>query len=255
MPRGTPDKLCEGRASTDCFVLVPGGSFWMGAQSDDPEARNYDPEASAEEGPVHQVTLSPFWMQRFEASALSYRDCVRSGRCSEDHVLLTGGYSTYTGENKRFHPITSVAWEGAVQGCAELGGRLPTEAQWEYAARGTEARRFAHGEIMRCSDPDSGEVGCGQAGPLPPTDREGRSPFGLVAMTGNVWEWTADRFDRGYYGRSDAVDPPGPEAGSKRVIRGGGWTFEAHEELRAARRVPAHPSAQTSDLGYRCVVD
>lgn len=252
MPQSTPAKICGSVPYADCFTLVPGGVFRMGSQSTDPQGENYDGSARADESPVHEVTVAPFWIMQSEATVIAYRNCVAAGECLEDVVLQTGGYSTYQAEGADYFPITSVTWAAAQAHCQYLGGRLPTEAEWEFAARGAQGTRYSGVDALPCDE--TGEGVCHNAGPTSTLGSAIRPPFGLSWMTGNVWEWTGDRYDRGYYARSESMDPAGPEAGSKRVIRGGGWTWMSAEDLRASRRAAMDPLVQVSDLGYRCVV-
>ena len=251
-----------------CFVKVPGGTFWMGAQSTDPKGRNYDPAALPSEGPVRQVTLSPYWMHRDEVIVTIFLQCLEAGWCQLDDVDQ-GGFSTFKGEgvvSKSSMPLNSISWDRAAHMCDFLGARLPTEAEWAFAARGPTSRRFPWGDEPGCGVPT--QTGfqadgrrlqasmqrdtCTNDGPRPPRDLMGDSPFGLRGMAGNVWEWTLD----GYADRYDADDvdnPRGPENAERRVQRGGGWTSLDPLELRAATRVGMKPDRRVNDVGLRCV--
>jgi Uncharacterized conserved protein len=138
-----------------CFKPVAGGTFLMGAQSEDPMAPGYDPAARPEEGPPHAVTVSPFWLQIGEVSAGEYRLCLHDGGCRSEAVLQEGGFATVGDDQRLELPAVGVTWQGAVDYCTWLGGRLPTEAEWELAARGTEGRRFPWGDEPRCPQVDA----------------------------------------------------------------------------------------------------
>ncbi|MCB9681708.1 MAG: formylglycine-generating enzyme family protein [Alphaproteobacteria bacterium] len=270
-PEPTPDRQCATpNAEFDCFLQVPGGTFWMGAQSTDRSAPGFDPDAEANEGPVHQVTVSPFWMLRFETSVGLYRRCVAAGKCTLDDLETGGGFSTYTeaqAEGTDAHsdrlPINSVSWQGAQRACAFLGGHLPTEAQWEWAARGPKAWRWAWGDQKACAIPPA-DLGfarldmasiteCTQDGPVYGDALPERGVFGTTGMSGNLWEWTSDWYAADAYGGHAAVDPLGPTDGTTRAQRGGSWMATTPQELRAAVRGGLDPEAKLNDVGFRCV--
>lgn len=255
-----PDWTCEVKVSNDCFAKIPGGTFLMGAQASDPAGPGHDPDARPDEGPPHRVTLSGFHMQRGEVTASLYQRCVDAGACSRDDVLHGEGYATLGGEGLGDHPVNGVSWEGARKVCAWLGGRLPTEAEWEYAARGPDSRRFPWGDTPGCGvyDPDDAFAktgSCLQESTQATGRLRGASPFGLLGMAGNVWEWTADAYAPDTYARGDVTDPTGPPAGTARVQRGGGWTSSDPLELRSAARASLPPDQRMPDVGVRCVRD
>lgn len=256
-------------AHSTCFLYVPGGTFRMGAQNTDSNAPNYDPDAQPDEAPVHEVTVRPFWIQKFEAQNRQYFMCARERWCPADQIA-TGGYNNYGVDEKAYDPANGVTWEGAQRYCAWMGGRLPTEAEWEFAARGNEARRFPWGGKKECgvflTDPralgpdfkskDGVEAtSCENEGTAPHGRLRGDSPFGARGMAGNVWEWTADWYAADWYAESGADNPTGPTSGDARVQRGGGWTSEDPLELRSARRGSMKPDQKLPDVGFRCVRD
>ncbi len=255
----------KGRRGSGCFLEVPAGAFLMGAQSTDPGAPGYDPRARPEEAPPHQVSLPSFWIQRQEVSTSEYQFCVQEGWCSEEAVATSGGFSNYGQQTRRQYPINSVTWAGAVRYCAFLGARLPTEAEWEYAARGTSGRAFPWGDEPRCgvkndhptelaTDPGREET-CHNEGTVPLGRLRGTSEAGVMGMAGSVWEWTADWYAADAYATHDAASPRGPVSGTRRVQRGGGWTSEDAFELRSAARGGLKPDDKFNDVGFRCVRD
>jgi formylglycine-generating enzyme required for sulfatase activity len=258
----TPDAL----GNVDIFT------FLMGAQATDPNAAGYDPAASGDESPPHPVSLSPFWLQRFSVSVRQYHWCVVFGPCSEDEVA-TGGYFTYSPRNawdallahnsEDERPVTGVTWEAARTYCQWIDGRLPTEAEWEYAARGGALqRRFPWGD----SDPTCGHAvfGGGAGGRCDvdgPTSASLHRTYGqdrvtnILHQAGNTWEWTADWYAEDYYQASPTRDPKGPEQGTGRVQRGGGWSDDDPEVLRGAFRAQMDPEMQMPDVSFRCAAD
>jgi formylglycine-generating enzyme required for sulfatase activity len=268
LPEPPAEARCpEGRRDAyGCYVLVPAGRFLMGAQAKDAAAAGYDAAALPDEGPPHEVSLPAFWMLRTEVSAATYGSCVQSGWCSEEQVDTRGGYSTYAmlkDGGQVSHPINSLTWEGARRVCAWLGGRLPTEAEWEYAARGTDGRRFPWGSEPGCglsnaaigaalpegaSRDEMMKPPCAAPGPVSPSVLVGDSPFGIAGMAGNVWEWIEDAYAADAYATGAA-----PATGERRVQRGGGWTSEDPTDLRASTRMAMAPDQKMNDVGARCV--
>ncbi len=269
LPRAAPDSplgdswVC-GRpgASVDCFVAVPAATFMMGAQAEEPSAPGYDPQALPDESPVHEVAVSSFFITGHEIPAAAYRDCVQSGWCSGEMVNREGRFATFSQRDKIDVPITGVSWDGAQRFCAWMGGRLPTEAEWELAARGTDGRRFPWGNEAGCATAERDQAGrwsrkmsvppCGSAGPRAPAELRGHSPYGAIGMAGNVWEWTADWYAPDAYAGHGASNPTGPSAGEARVQRGGGWSDDV-AGLRSAGRQAIPPRAKLHDVGFRCV--
>ena len=258
--------------SPEAIDTVDVHTFLMGAQADDPEAPGYDPAASEDEAPPHRVTLSPFYMQRFAVSVRQYHWCVVFGPCDAAEVA-TGGYFTAE-ERDPWHailahraaderPVTGNTWRGAATYCDWIGGRLPTEAEWEYAARGGALqRRYPWGdEPPTCGHAVFGGGTGGKCDVDGPTSASLHRTYGqdrvtnLLHQAGNTWEWTADWYAEDYYGRSPSHDPKGPESGSGRVQRGGGFSDDDPEVLRAAFRAQMDPEMQMPDVGFRCAAD
>jgi eukaryotic-like serine/threonine-protein kinase len=229
-------------------VLVRGGDFTMG---------NDTGTANRDEQPAHRPVLRPFWIDRREVTNQEYARCVRRGACTSPAVAGSKTRRTYYAD-RRFarHPVIQVSWYQAAEYCRFAGGRLPTEAEWEKAARGDKDRRaYPWGDrkpdctLANFGGPD----GCG--GDTAPVGGRpaGRSPFGADDMAGNVWEWVGDWYDPGYYRRSPASDPQGPRWGSFKVMRGGCFDT-APDGLRVSCRNHDLPTSSQMNVGFRCAV-
>ena len=244
---GSSDPGGARQALTAETVHVPAGKFVMGS----------DPgEGTRDERPEHVVRLDEYSIDVHEVTNAEFRACVVAGKCSPPLHLSSLDRKTYFHERKfDDFPVIYVTWSQARTYCAWKGGRLPTEAEWEKAARGPapDEREYPWGD----TPPDCAHANFGGAqGCVGDTDRVGArplgaSPFGLLDLAGNVWEWTADWFDSQYYARSPAENPPGPDHGSHRVIRGGCWLSDA-SSLRVTCRQAELPSTQAPNVGFRC---
>ncbi len=218
------------------FVPVPGGDFRMGSDEEDDDAR-----------PVHRVRIRPFWVSRFEVTQGLYaRFLAASGRPEPAHWTNP----RQVGPDR---PVIGVTWDDALEFCRWAGGRLPTEAEWEFAGRGTDGRRYPWGN----DDPDPSRathhLDIGFAGTRPVgAAAAGGSPFGALDMAGNVFEWCQDWYDAGYYGRSPEDNPTGPAAGRFRVVRGGAW-ISLPDACRSASRSQFAPTGRSALLGIRVV--
>ena len=217
------------------------------------------------EQPSHNVTLSAYMMDRYLVTAASYKLCVEAGRCT---AAGTSANCTYNVAGKENHPINCVDWAQAKTYCEWAGGRLPTEAEWERAAKGTTHRRYPWGDECPvswndvCTGPEwtaaTAKANCyedyckdGFSNTSPVNQfPSGKSPEGLYDMAGNLWEWTSDWGLRGYTS-ADENNPTGPESGQNRVVRGGSWGGNGNY-LRAAFRSSVHPGYRNSDVGWRC---
>ncbi|MBT4138908.1 MAG: SUMF1/EgtB/PvdO family nonheme iron enzyme [Candidatus Latescibacteria bacterium] len=221
--------------TTHEMMTIPEGEFAMGSNLGEINAR-----------PAHSIYLSTYQIDRFEVTNLQYQTFVQTTnhRPSE--------FAQNPSLNVADFPITGIAWLDADAYCQWIGGRLPTEAEWEKAARGIDGRTYPWGE----TSPDSTLLNHNRQINKPVTVGSyptGVSPFGLHDMAGNVWEWTNDWISSTYYITSPDRNPPGPSNGSQRVIRGGSWG-EDKTFVRTFSRFWSAPNASTDLIGFRCVI-
>jgi len=242
------------------MVYVPEGEFAMGADASRGLAvcRSIQPSCdplwfSAEE-PIHDVYLDAFWIDQTEVTISMYARCVEAGACElpEETSSRSRPNYYYSAELANF-PVIRVTWFDAQAYCLWAGARLPTEAEWEKAARGTDGRYYPWGDdaphcllanISGCLG-DTEAVG---------SHLEGASPYGALDMAGNVSEWVTDWFMSGYFSHSPASNPPGPIGGTSRVVRGGEYGGALYG-LHASARGAYQPEATSSGIGFRCVMD
>ncbi len=266
------------------MVLIPAGEFWMGATEDAVQpVREFckkNPKSDycqfgqpdRDELPRHRVMLDAFYIDRFEVSNALFDKFVKAtGRQTMAEIegesavwrLQDGRWqrpqikgATWRAPNgpgssaQPTHPVVQVSWFDAVAYCEWAGKRLPTEAEWEKAARGADGYRFPWGNEW---DPTrlNGFRG-GNSAPTPVgTYPRGASPYGVHDMAGNVWEWVADWYGEGYYKVSPAQNPPGPAEGKARVARGGSW-LDGPVLNETTRRLAPRPSWRSNGRGFRC---
>lgn len=215
------------------LLPVPAGEFRMGCAEEE-DAR-----------PLHRVRLRAFELGRYEVTHAQYaKFLAETGRQAPAHWTDTN----YSADTK---PVIGVSWDDAAAFCAWVGGRLPTEAEWEYAARGTDGRRYPWGDSL----PDKTraafhrDVGFGFTVPVGST-KDGASPFGMQDMAGNVFEWCADWYNPAYYGQAPEANPTGPATGEQRVIRGGSW-ISLPDACRAGARAQYPPGSRSLLVGFR----
>ncbi len=245
-------------------VFVPGGEFVMGSDGDEVDyalqlCLAYDTNCNlryfAIEQPQHTVQVSSFWLDRTEVTDDQYQRCLDAEVCEE----LSCQDADELGDSDM--PAVCVTWNQAATFCAWAGSRLPTEAEWEYGARGTDGRRYPWGDEIdghllnycdancelnkRDDEVDDGYARTAPVGSYP----DGASWIGAVDMAGNVWEWTADWY--GPYTSEQQVNPLGPESGGRRVARGGSWHTSA-DHVRSALRTYSEPDRSLNHVGFRC---
>jgi formylglycine-generating enzyme required for sulfatase activity len=222
------------------MIYIPEGEFIMGGKGRDAEK------------PVHKVYLSAFYIDKYEVTVDEYAACVKAGVCNKPG---TGKNCNYGETERGNHPINCVTWYDAYGYCRWAGKRLPTEAEWEKAARGTDGRKYPWGDTeVTCSYAvmNDGGPGCGTERTWPVGSKpKGASPYGLMDMAGNVWEWVMDWYDKDYYKNSTDRNPEGPDSGRYRVYRGGSWNYIARRQ-RAADRSGYFPDKYFDFVGFRC---
>jgi serine/threonine-protein kinase len=226
------------------MVYVPKGNFIMGSK-----------DGEDDEIPIHQVDLDPYWIDKYEVSNAQYAECVEAGACASPRSFSSNKHTSYYG-NPAYdnYPVIYVDWYQAQDYCAWAGGRLPTEAEWEKAARGTAGRTYPWGNgnpncnlaNYRISDNNY----CVEDTRSVESYEDGASPYGALNMAGNVWEWVGDRY--GNYLVGAVRNPTGPTDGIWQIIRGGCWEHSG-STIRGANRGYEKPVNSYYNLGFRCV--
>ncbi len=217
------------------LVAIPGACFQMGADDGD-----------FDELPPHEICLSDFSIDRVEVSNEAYQLCVEDGECRP-----ATRYRARPELSTADHPVVGVGWIDADHYCRWAGMRLPTDAEWELAAGGTDGRRFPWG-----NEPPTCEravyARCPPHSTVPVDSYpEGASPYGVLHMGGNAWEWVLDWWSSGYYRQSPRRDPMGPERGRMRSIRGGCWN-RTPWHVRVADRDSGVVGLRNNHVGFRC---
>lgn len=242
-------------------VYIPEGSFRMGGM---------DPRASGDEQPDHNVTLHAYWIDKLEVTVGMYTLCTQAGVCEPPQAFNSATNPQYfTSPDFKDYPVIYVTWGMADTYCKWAGRRLPTEAEWERAARGNDFRTFPWGDqrpdnSLANFNSNVGDVT--RVGSFP----AGASPFGVLDMAGNVWEWVQDFYDSEYYSSGINLNPTGPVARSAyffRVARGGSYK-DAEVDIRVANRAsvlgpnpnadldsPEYFGVADASIGFRCVSD
>ena len=242
------------------MIYIPAGDFTMGSN-------DYDGEK-----PIHTVYLDAYYIDKYEVTVGQFRKFVEATGYKTD-AEKGGGTYVYTGSNQEKkadanwrnpyfnqsddHPVVCVSWNDASAYASWAGKRLPTEAEWEKAARGTDGRKYPWGNTWDPSKCNNGESnspdGYDRTAPVG-SFPQGASPYGVQDMAGNVWEWCQDWYDKDYYQSSPARNPTGPSSGSYRVLRGGSWSF-TQIICRTTRRLYANPQIRSDTDGFRCARD
>jgi formylglycine-generating enzyme required for sulfatase activity len=218
------------------MVLVPGGEFTAGSGSI-----------------ARRVSVEAFFMDKYEVTAALYKKFLQAVSRKEPESWASASFPRDANR-----PVIGVDWQDADAYCRWAGKRLPTEMEWEKAARGTDGRLYPWGNDP--PDPKRANYqkraynayaeGLASVGSY----EAGKSPYGLYDMAGNVWEWVADWYDDEYYRNGPARNPPGPPSGEEKVIRGGSWDFQAQAML-AASRLWFAPTMRAPFIGFRCAQD
>ncbi len=213
------------------MVYIPAGEFIMGSNDGDDD-----------EKPQHKVYLDGYWIYKYEVTVAQYRKFCKATGWQEPLPPEWGW--------KDNHPIVNVSWDDATAYAQWAGVRLPTEAEWEKAARGTDGREYPWGnewDASKCNARESGPRRTTAVGSY----AGGASPYGIQDMAGNVWEWCADWYGENYYRSAPSKNPKGPGSGQYRVLRGGAW-YSDHNVARCAYRDDGVPAYALDYLGFRC---
>ena len=275
----TPTRRTDNQSQSDHdgMILIKGGKFMMGTDDGMPY-----------ESPAHEVSVKPFWIDRHEVTVAEFAKFVAASGYQTDAEqfgwsgafnLKTRQWEKTKGADWRHpdgpkstaadnEPVSQVSWNDAAAYAKWAGKRLPSEAEWEFAARGGLAeKKYSWGDEVR---PNGKPVANWWQGNFPNrnTNEDGfitRAPvesfppngYGLYEMTGNVWEWCADLYADDYYGKSPVNDPSGPTEGDEHSIRGGSWMCAENfcTNYRVAARSHATPDSGLNNLGFRCVRD
>lgn len=243
-PKSTKDKMI--------MVYVSEGEFIMGSMENDLEAK-------VDEMPQHKIYLDAFWIDKTEVTNGMYRLCVSEGSCQKPKDPIY-----YDNKTVSKHPVVNIDWIQASTYCKWAGRRLPSEAEWEKAARGVDGRKYPWGNETpnqslvnlcdkkcpyepRINSTDDGYGTTAPVGSYP----GGASPYGALDMAGNVWEWVADFYSPTYYANSPQQNPIGPSIEKNKSLRGGSWGDLA-DNVRCANRHGVNPQDWVEYRGFRC---
>jgi len=236
-----PEEITDSTGAT--MRLVSAGKFIMGSD-----------HGEFNERPVHEVELSAFYMDVYEVTNSNYQTCVDVGPCTSPALNTLGQYVTdyYNDPQYGDYPVVYVNWFQARTYCDWRDAQLPTEAQWEKAARGTDGLTYPWGQYITCDRSNFGRC-TGTTYPVG-SYGEGISPYGLYDLAGNVWEWVGDWYSETYYGDSSSPNPTGPEDGMFRVLRGGSFV-DGDNLNRSSFRNRNLPEDYNWNIGFRCAMN
>jgi sulfatase modifying factor 1 len=226
------------------LIGIGGGTFTMGSD---------DATAEVDQKPAHAVSVAGFQIYSHEVTNAMYAECVRNHACMAPGLAATKQMLHFIDPEYEDHPVVGVDWNMAADYCEWVGGRLPTEAEWEFAARGTTGSVYPWGNNLPTCDVLNMR-GCLDPGTTVPGGSypDGKSLFGIYDMSGNVWEWVYDWYDEGTYADSASSNPFGPNAGTEKVVRSGSYLSRPERVTTTTRQI-ANPQRGYNDVGFRCV--
>ncbi len=232
------------------MVYIPAGWFRMGCSTSDKSCFDFDGEK-----PYHRVYLNAFFIDRNDVTVGDYSRCVHAGRCTPPHwndcYIWAGGWKKGTASpalQESNKPVVCVDWTQSTTYCTWQGKHLPSEAQWEKAARGTDGKIYPWGNTWDPSKACFNQQSTCAVGSHP----QGSSAYGVLDMAGNVWQWCSDWYSTDYYSKSPDHNPQGPDRGQFRVLRGGSWFDLIPAKLRTSYRNGSAPSYALFNHGFRC---
>ncbi|MGV8121292.1 MAG: SUMF1/EgtB/PvdO family nonheme iron enzyme [Candidatus Xenobiia bacterium LiM19] len=217
----------------DDMMLISAGEFLMGST---------DREGNDDEHPQHVVYLDSYYICRYQVTNRQFAQFIR-----DTGYDAGNNWKEYVKAEEENHPVVNVSWIDAMAYCRWAGGSLPTEAQWEKAARGTDGRIYPWGNTWDASLCHMNSRGTTVVGAYP----DGASPAGVLDMAGNVWEWCSDCYSVHYYRSSPLKNPEGPVSGKWRVIKGGSWGQKTASHFRCANRKWQYPDFRNHSIGFR----
>lgn len=235
-----PDYKADARGVP--MAYIPAGVFLMGSD-----------RGSLDEYPIHPVELDAFYIDRYEVTNDLYRACVEAKACQPVRKKSSATRSSYY-DNRRYirYPVLFVDWYMAQTYCEWREARLPTEAEWEKAARGGASVIYPWGDVQDCNLANYG--GCLRDTSGVTIYDLGASRYGPHHMAGNVWEWVSDWYLEDYYRSSPEENPQGPDTGTEKVLRGGSWKDD-YAEIRSVNREAENPLYSSPLIGFRCARD
>jgi formylglycine-generating enzyme required for sulfatase activity len=237
------------------MIYIPGGEFMMGC---DPE-HNGGFSCVADSLPLHAVTIDAYFIDMYEVTNAQYAECVAADACDFPTRTESETRDTYY-DAPAFadYPVIYVTWTDASDYCTWAGKHLPTEAEWEMAARGTTVQAYPWGDgdpscTLANSFNNPGGSTCTGDTSAVGSYPDGNSAFGVADLAGNVWEWVSDWYSETYYSESPAMNPMGPDGSTNKVLRGGGWGGTWPHLLTASRTFDPDFNS-SNDVGFRCAM-
>lgn len=243
LPDAAPDTPNTDGSLPPEMITIPGGSFLRGCNHAVEDCMNLTDQV-----PLAMINVSTFAIDGTEVTQGAYKLCIDAGQCAPP-------YTAFDPVSKGDQPVGGVTWQQAVDYCTYKGKRLPTEAEWEKASRGTDGRKYPWGNFSpTCQLAHYLDCAFGDTSSLPVASKAGDSPFGLKDMGGNINEWVGDWYNNQYYLTSPSVDPNGPSTGTYKAVRGGGFGYGSRY-LRSSDRGSQNPTVATPYVGFRCARD